>query len=330
MPAKRPRRNRLTSTCFDGPVSRVPTSRSAGLVFAVASALCFGGSGPIAKPLINAGLSPLHVAWLRLAGGALVMLPFAFGYLQVLRRERKLLIGYGVFAIAGVQVCYFAAIARIPVSVALLIEFLGPVIVLGWLRFVLHRPVTKTAAFGVAFALAGLACVVEVWSGMTFDPIGVLLGLAAAGCQATYFVLSDESSAVDPRALTSYGLLIGALIITVVARPWTMEWSLLTGEVTMAGAGVPALFAVLWVVLVGTVLAYLTGIVAVRNLTPSVAGGVAFLEPVVATVLAWMVLGEYLGPIQLLGGALILLGAYVAQRVAPVQREVELVGDSPN
>ncbi|GAA2792501.1 EamA family transporter [Saccharopolyspora taberi] len=301
--------------------------RSGALAVAVASAFCFGGSGPFAKPLITAGIPPLQVAWLRLAGGALLMLPFAIRHLAAARAQPGLLLGYGVFAVAGVQAFYFAAIARIPVSVALLIEFLGPVMVLGWIRFVRRRPVTRSAAVGVVVAVAGLACVVEVWSGLTFDPLGLLFGLAAAACQAAYFLLSDSGAEVEPRALTSFGLLTGAVLVSVIARPWEIEWSLMTADVELAGQTVPAVLCAVWVVLVGTVFAYLTGIVAVRGLSAPVAGAVAFLEPVVATVLAWLLLGEHLGPVQLVGGALILVGAFIAQRSAPpVPGERELVG----
>jgi drug/metabolite transporter (DMT)-like permease len=284
---------------------------------AIASAFCFGGSGPFAKPLITSGLTPLQVAWMRLAGGALLMLPFVFRHVDVLRKEPKLLLGYGVFAVAGVQVCYFAAIASVPVAIALLIEFLGPVVVLGWIRFVQRRPVTRAATVGVVLAVVGLACVVEIWSGLSFAPVGLLLALGAAACQAAYFLLSDSGAEVDPSALMSYGLLAGALIVTVIARPWQIDWSVLGGNVELAGHGVPALLAVGWIVVISTVLAYLTGIVAVRRLSPPVAGAVAFLEPVVATVLAWLLLGEELGSLQLVGGVLVLTGAYVAQRSAP-------------
>lgn len=254
------------------------------------------------------------------------MLPFALGHVSALRREPRLLLGYGLFAIAGVQACYFVAIARIPVSVALLIEFLGPVMVLGWIRFVRRRPVTRAAAVGTVIAVAGLALVVEIWSGTSFDPLGLMFGLAAAACQAVYFLLSDSGSRLEPRVLTSYGLLIGAAVVTVIARPWEIDWALLGGQVGLGGYRIPAVFAAGWVVVIGTVLAYLTGIVAVRRLTPPIAGAIAFVEPVVATVLAWLLLGEYLGPIQLIGGALILAGAWVAQSSAPAASpEPELV-----
>ncbi|QGK69877.1 EamA family transporter [Allosaccharopolyspora coralli] len=301
--------------------------RTTGLLFAIASAICFGGSGPAAKPLITAGLSPVQVAWLRLAGGALIMLPFALRHLDLVRREPRLLLGYGLFAIAGVQVFYFAAIATVPVGVALLIEFLGPVLVLGWIRFVQRRPVSRSAAIGVVLAVVGLAFVVEIWAGLGFDPVGLLLALGAAGCQAAYFLLSDRGSQVEPQALAAFGLLLGAVVVTFIAWPWRMDWSILAGSVEFAGTPLPAILALGWVVVVSTVLAYLTGIVAVRRLSPPVAGGVAFLEPVVATVLAWLLLSEELGPLQLLGGAVVLAGAYIAQRAAPSNvRDHELVG----
>lgn len=300
--------------------------RAAGVAVAVASALFFGGSGPFAKPLINAGLSPLHVAWLRLAGGALVMLPIALRHASALHRAPGLIIGYGLFAVAGVQVSYFAAIATVPVGVALLIEFLGPVLVLGWIRFVRRAPVSRSAVIGVLLAVVGLACVVELFSGLSFNPLGLLLSLGAAACQATYFLLSDSAEEVNPFALAGFGLLVGAAAVTAFARPWEIDFALLAGPVELAGHPIPAIGAVAWVVLGSTVLAYLTGIVAVRRLSPQIAGAVAFLEPVVATVLAWVLLSEELGPAQLVGGALILVGAYVAQRAAPADRTAGILG----
>jgi drug/metabolite transporter (DMT)-like permease len=72
-----------------------------------------------------------------------------------------------------------------------------------------------------------------------------------------------------------------------------------------------------WIVLIATVLAYATGVLAVRRLSPQVAGVVACLEAVIATVLAWVLLGEHLSAPQVVGGAVVLAGAYVAQRAVP-------------
>jgi drug/metabolite transporter (DMT)-like permease len=304
--------------------SQGSSEKGFGLGLALVSAVAFGGSGVAAKPLIEAGLDPLHVVWLRVAGAALVMLPLAVRHRALLRRRPALLAGFGLLAVAGVQACYFAAISRIPVGVALLVEYLAPALVLGWVRFVQRRPVTRAAALGVVLAVGGLACVVEVWSGLRFDALGLLLALGAACCQVGYFVLSDQGSdsgedAPDPLGVIAYGLLVGAAVLTLVARPWGMDWSVLSGTARMDGTPVAAWVLLGWIVLVATVVAYVTGVVAVRRLSPPVAGVVACLEAVVATVLAWVLLGEHLSAPQLVGGAVVLVGAFIAQSSTPAK-----------
>lgn len=308
--------------------------KGAGLGLALASALAFGGSGVAAKPLIEAGLDPLHVVWLRVAGAALLMLPLAVRHRALVRRRPALLAGFGLLAVAGVQACYFAAISRIPVGVALLVEYLAPALVLGWVRFVQHRPVTRAAALGVALAAGGLACVVEVWAGLGFDALGLFLALCAACCQVGYFVLADQGSdsgdaAPDPLGVIAYGLLVGAVVLTAVARPWTMDWSVLTRTAPMDGTPVAAWLLLVWIVLVATVVAYVTGVVSVRRLSPQVAGVVACLEAVIATVLAWVLLGEHLSAPQIAGGAVVLVGAFIAQSATPAKGAAEPVAVEP-
>ncbi|MER6675384.1 DMT family transporter [Streptomyces sp. NPDC000983] len=298
------------------------SGRGMGLGLALVSALAFGGSGVAAKPLIEAGLDPLHVVWLRVAGAALVMLPLAVRHRALVRQRPALLAGFGLLGVAGVQAFYFASISRIPVGVALLVEYLAPALVLGWVRFVQRRPVTRAAALGVVLAVGGLACVVEVWAGLGFDALGLLLALGAACCQVGYFVLSDQGSdsadeAPDPLGVIAYGLLVGAAVLTVVARPWSMDWGVLTRSADMNGTPVAAALLLSWIVLVATVVAYVTGVVSVRRLSPQVAGVVACLEAVIATVLAWVLLGEHLSAPQIIGGAVVLLGAFIAQSSAP-------------
>ena len=307
-------------------------ARNSGLGLALISAFAFGGSGPAAKPLIEAGMDPLQVTWLRVAGAALVMLPLVWRHRALLRSRPGLLAGFGLLAVAGVQACYFAALSRIPVGVALLIEYLAPALVLGWVRFVQRRPVTRSAAVGVVLAVGGLACVVEVWSGLRFDVLGLLLALGAAFCQVGYFVLSDHGSdgkdgkeTPDPLGVIAHGLLIGAVVLTVVVRPWNIDWHVLAGQADMDGTAVPGLVLLAWIVLVATVVAYLTGVVSVRRLSPQVATVVACLEAVIATVLAWVLLGEHLSAVQLAGGAVVLLGAFIAQSSTPRETPAEPV-----
>ncbi|MER7768286.1 EamA family transporter [Kitasatospora sp. NPDC096140] len=303
----------------------LPSGRTLGLGLALVSAFAFGGSGTAAKPLIEAGLSPLHVVWLRVTGAAVALLPIAYRHRDAVLRRPGLLLGFGLLAVAGVQACYFAAISRIPVGVALLIEYLGPPLLISYVKFVQRRPISRGSAIGAGIAVAGLACVVEVWNGLSFDALGVLFALGAACCQVGYFVLADAGRRgerpVDPLAVSAYGLLIGAVLLTAAARPWQADWSPLGGDVVMNGHTLPAFVPAVWMVLIATVLAYLTGVISVGYLSPPVAGVVANLEAVVATVLAWVLLGEHLGLPQIAGGLLVLAGAFAAQVSTPGAEE---------
>jgi drug/metabolite transporter (DMT)-like permease len=310
--------------------------RTVGLLLIVVSACAFGGSGTAAKPLMDAGLSPLDVVWLRAAGASLVLLPVLVRHRDLPRRRPGLLLGFGLFAVAGCQGLAFASLALIPVGVALLIEYLGPPMLLGYVRFVQRRRVSRQAVAGAVLALAGLCCVVQVWDGLGgLDPWGVLLALGAAFCQVGYFVLAEgvgsdqhrgdqhrgeqhreDRKPVEPIALSAYGLLIGTVVFTVAARPWAMRWSVFGHDVAMGGRQVPALLLLGWVVLIATVLAYVSGTAAVSRLSAPVAGVVASLEAVVGTVLAWVLLGQHLALPQIVGGLLVLTGACVAQTSA--------------
>jgi len=298
--------------------------RTVGLLLILVSACAFGGSGTAAKPLMEAGLTPLDVVWLRAAGASLVLLPVLIKHRRLPRRRPGMLLGFGLFAVAGCQGLSYASLALIPVGISLLIEYLGPALLLGYVRFVQRRRVTRQAAVGAALALAGLGCVVQIWDGFGgLNPWGVLLALGAAFCQVGYFVLAEgvgrqegtdaQREPVDPIALSAYGLLIGTLVFTAVARPWAMKWSVFAHDASMGGRHIPALLLLGWVVLIATVLAYVTGTAAVGRLSAPVAGVIASLEAVVGTVLAWVLLGEHLAAPQIIGGLLVLTGACVAQ-----------------
>ncbi|WP_127558722.1 EamA family transporter [Saccharospirillum alexandrii] len=291
-----------------------------GLGFALLSALAFGGAGAFAKPLMVAGMSPLHVTWLRLLGMVLILLPVAWHYRRLLRTQWRLLLAYGVFPIAGVQALYFGAVSRIPVAIALLIEFLGPVLVLLWVSLVRRQPVAGSAILGVALAVLGLAGLLEVWEGLVLDPLGLLLAAGAAVGQASFFLLSDAAQDdVEPLALISIGGVVAFLSLSLIAQPWALPWSILAGDITIAGMQTSAMVSVVWLGLIATALAYVTGVAAIRRLSAPVAGGVAYLEVVTAIVLAWLLLGEALSAVQLMGALVVIAGAFLAQRATPTE-----------
>jgi drug/metabolite transporter (DMT)-like permease len=200
--------------------------------------------------------------------------------------------------------------------------------VVAWIRFVRHAPLPRSAALGVAIALAGLACVVEVWSGLSLDLLGVLAGLGAAACQATFFLIVDRmSDKIDPLVMTAAGTTVATAALLAVASPWTMPWHVLASGVRFGDGTRPGWFIVVWLILVSTVIAYVTSVAAVHRLSAPVAGAVGYIEAVSAALVAWIVLGEHLSAVQLTGGAIVLTGAFVAQR-SVVPAEVT-VGETP-
>ncbi|MEO3823825.1 DMT family transporter [Actinomadura sp. B10D3] len=297
-------------------------TRAWGLFLAVLSSVCFGASGPFGKALIEAGLSPLQAVWMRIAVAALVLVPVAAVWrgraaARGLRPHLRALAVYGLTGVAGCQACYFVAASRLPVGVAILLEFSGPVIVLGWLRLVRRAPVHRTAAAGVAIAMAGLALVVQVWTGLSLDPVGLAAGLGAAACQASYFLIVDRlTGKVDPLVITTAGSVVAAAALAGLAAPWALPWDVLGAAVPVGGHTAPGWTLVAWIGIVSTVVAYLTGVAGLQRLSAQVGGAICYTEAVAAALIAWAALGERLTAVQMLGGAVVLTGAYIAQRAA--------------
>ena len=243
----------------------------------------------------------------------------------MVRRFWPQLLAYGLAGVAGCQGLYFVAASRLPVGVAILLEFTGPVLVVGWIRVVRGVPLARSAVIGVGIALIGLGCVVQVWSGTKLDPVGLAAGLGAAACQAVFFLVIDRLTGdVDTLVITAVGFRgrRGGAHRSGAAA-WTAPWHVLTSTVPLGRHSAPGWLLAGWLVGVSTLFAYLAGVVAVQRLSAPVAGAVGYVEAVAATLIAWVVLGERLAPVQLTGGAIVLVGAFVAQRaVAPVEPAV--------
>ncbi|MFC6081406.1 EamA family transporter [Sphaerisporangium aureirubrum] len=304
--------------------------RGAALAAAVVSAWCFGFSGTAAKFVGEIGLTPLQAVWVRMAGAAVllavilaVVRPSA---LRVPRGQGPFFAVYALVAVAGVQALFFLAITRLPVGVVLLLEYSSPVMVVLWVRFVRRLRLPRAAYGGAAIVVAGLCVVVEVWHGLALDGIGLTLGLVAAACCAGYFLMSDAYSAdVEPVGLITWGLAGAALVLTPLASPWQIPWASFGDAVTLSGLTVPAMLPTVVLIAVATVVAYVTGVYAVRRLSAAIGSTFASLEVVTGSVVAWFLLREHLGVPQIVGGAIVLGGALLAQSAtAGVSRTTEV------
>lgn len=296
----------------------VVVSPARGTALIVFSSCCFGTSGVLAKAAIDAGLSPQQVASARICLGAVLLLvgtallrPKA---LRVSRRALPTLIAYGVVGVALVQVLSYISVARLPIGVAILLEYLSPVLVTLWVRFVRGTRLHRAVWLGVTLAVAGLVLVAQVWDGLSLDTVGVLAGLATAACSATYFLLGERSVATsDSVGITTWGLVIGAVAVTVVAPPWSLPGGVVAASTAFGPWHVPVWVLLVAVASVSTVVAYLAGMASLRHLPSAVVSVLSLIEPLTSIVLAWVLLGQALSPPQVAGGVVLLTGAVIVQ-----------------
>jgi drug/metabolite transporter (DMT)-like permease len=299
-------------------------SGSGGAVLlALASSAAFGLSGSLARSLLDLGWSPAAVVTVRVSGAFAILLVPTLLLLRRIglpsSRQSARMIGYGLVAVAGAQLCYFSAVQYVSVGVALLLEYLAPVLLIGW-HWARHaRRPTREMLAGAGLSLVGLALVLDVTSGPTINPIGVAWGLGAALGLCAYFVLSENRNgeSTHPLLLTTAGTGIGGAAVALAGAFGFLPMAAQTGSTTLAGAAVPWWLPTLALIVISAVFAYLAGIVAVRRLGSSVASFVGLTEVIFAVAFAFVLLGQQPSPIQLVGGALVLAGITLVQRRRP-------------
>ena len=280
-----------------------------GFVLVVLAALCWGTSGITGDVVAErTGLDPLDIAWHRMAIGAAVLLAV---HLARTRPADRGPLGRGLWSRLGAvgvglavyQSAYFAAVATAGVSIATLVSLgLAPLLVAVGSAVLGHGRPDRATGTSLAVALAGLVLLVGVSAGEE-DGDAVLLGaLAAVGCAVAYagvVLLSAQVPAGVPT--TTVGFTAGAVLLTPVA--------------VLAGLDLTAdplgLLLLIYLGLVPTALAYGLFFTGVRAVPAAVASIVTLLEPLTATALAALLLGEQLAPTALAGGGL-MLGAVTA------------------
>ncbi|TQM28412.1 EamA family transporter [Microbacterium kyungheense] len=291
--------------------------RTTGLLMGVASALAFSSSGPFVKPLLEAGWSLGAALLVRMGVAGLILSPALVRAMVrqrgFLRRHYKLIVAFGLMPVLGCQLFFFSAMQRMPVAVALLIQYLAPVMLVAavWVR-TRKRP-SALVLWGSAVAMLGLVLVVDI-SGASFDLLGTLLALAAAVCVCAYFVISERAGDdLPPLALAASGLLTGALAMGVLCLTGILPFQAPAVTVVLAGTAVPWWMPLLWVAAVATTLGYALGVMAVPRIGSRVASFVGLSEVLFALMFAWIFLAEVPAPIQFAGGALILVGVVLVR-----------------
>lgn len=292
---------------------RQPSSAAAGLGLALLSSVTFATSGTFARSLIEAGWSAEAAVAARVGIAALVLAVPAVvslrGRWPVLRRNLGAIALFGLLAVAGAQACFFNAVRYLPIGVALLLEYLGIILVVGWMWLVHGQRPRRLTIAGSGAALLGLALVLDLTGTARVDPVGVLWGLGAGIGLAGYFVLSARSDAgLPPVVLASGGMAVGAAILVGLGLAHALPLRATFGAVAFAGHRTTWLVPILGLSLVAAVVSYVTGIGAARILGARLSSFVGLTEVMFAVLIAWLVLGELPTAVQLLGGALIVAG----------------------
>jgi drug/metabolite transporter (DMT)-like permease len=307
-------------------------SAGVGLGLALLSAVTFSTSGTFARSLIDAGWSAEAAVAARVGIAALLLaVPAALslrGKWHVLRRNLGMIGVFGLLAVAGAQMCFFNAVQYLPIGVALLLEYLGIILVVGWM-WVLHghRPRRLTVA-GSAAAVLGLVFVLDLAGGRRIDPVGVLWGVGAAIGLAAYFVLSARGDADLPStAMASGGMAVGAGVLLALGAAGALPLHATFGAVEFAGHRTSWLVPIVGLSLVAAVISYVAGIGAARILGAKLSSFVGLTEVMFAVLVAWLVLGELPTAVQLLGGALIVAGVALVRvdELRPQRRQAPMV-----
>jgi len=306
------------------------TSVTRGLLIGVLASVAFGTSGALAKPLMEAGWSPAATVTVRAGLAGILLLPFALtalrGNWNTVWQARWRILGMALIGVAGTQLVYFAALQRIPVSSALLIEYLAPLLLVAGVAVTTRRLPKAVVLIGSAVAIAGLLLIIGPIGGG--DAVGyVLAGIAAVGCALYYVIAARPAQGLPPVALASFGLVLGSLSLGVVGLTGLVPFEVALTEVHALGGLVPW-WAPLLLLAATTAVGYATSIHASQVLGSRLMSFVGMLEVVFASLFAWLVLGEGLGLFQVLGGVLILAGIALVRAEKAETAETEETMDA--
>jgi len=292
-----------------------------GYAMVAVAATLFAVNGTVSKVILKSGLSAEQLTELRCAGAVIALVLLAAATRRSLRvrlKDLPLLLALGVAGVALVQWSYFYAIARLEIGIALLIQFVGPILVALWARFAFGEHVRQRIWLALALALAGLTLIVEVWHRGRFSTAGIVAAVVAAITYAAYILLAEAGVRKrDPISLSAWGFFFAALFWSLLAPWWEFPVERVDDHVSLLGnlasEHVHVWLLMLWMVVLGTVVPFLLVVAALRQISATRAGITGMLEPLVAIVVAWAWLGESLELVQVGGAALTLAGICLAQ-----------------
>ncbi len=290
------------------------TGRFIGYVMVMSASILFGFNGNLSRLLFNAGISPVTLVEFRMLIGGACLLVVLIGWrrrgLKLPRRSIPWIIAFGL-SLALVTYTYFVAISRLPIAVALVIQFsasawmaLGEAI---WRR---HIP-SLYVLCAIVLTLGGVLLLTGVWhqSLNGLDSIGLLFALLSLVTYIAYLLLGRRvGRELPPMTATTYGAIVAGIFWLVVQPPWTIPASTFFG------------YHFLLIIVVGTVgmaIPFSLVLGSLRCLDATRVGIASMLELVAAGIIAYFWLAQLLDVWQILGGCLVMAGITLLQLESP-------------
>jgi drug/metabolite transporter (DMT)-like permease len=300
-----------------------PRRPGLGIALVATGAALFIVNACVSRVTLRAGVDPLTLTAVRITGTFVVLLAFAAVFRRdALRPPRGrlalLLVAHGLVGVAALQWTYFVAIDRLPVGMALLLEYQAPILVALWARFVQHERVRARMWLGLGLAWGGLAAATGIWRGLAFDTVGVVAGLGAAVSFAAYFLIGEHGvGRLDPLRVILWSFGVATVGLNALAPVTGFPTGLLDEQAPMlgrlAGLHAPVWLLLVWVMVMGTLLPFGVELVALRHLRATTVTMVAMLEPVGVSALGWLWFYEALDAVALVGGVAVVVGIVLAQ-----------------
>ena len=296
--------------------------RSSGTIICLASGAAFGAMAIFGKLAYDEGANVATLLAVRftLAAALFWLLVLARGAVHdvraLARRDVALGLGLGACGYALQAACYFVALERVDASLLSLLLYTFPAMVAVAAVALGRERVDRRRVTALVLASSGLVLGLAGAGTGEIDPLGAALGLGAAVVYTTYILVSQGIAGRVPARVLSALVCTGAAVLLTAGTALLGE--LRPGDVTAAGWGWLAGIAV-----VSTVVAIGLFFAGLRRVGPTTASILATVEPLVTVVLAFLVFGETLGPLQLAGGALVLAAVPVLHaRLAPRRRRL--------
>ena len=298
-------------------------SKHRGEFYLVLGAIFFSLNGVIVTLVLD-HMTTFRLAQVRAIGTFFLLFIITFiqdrKSLKAERREIPTLLFYGVFGYAMVQLGYFIGIAQgVPLSLVLIIEFTAPIWIVLWIKFVRKGAVANDMWVAIALSLLGLIFVAKVWEGFTFDLFGTLGALGAALALAVYFLMSQsQGTKRSAQAMVVWGMGVAGLFWSIILPIWNFPTQIFTTSINLPGRfsdySAPGWVLIAYIIVFGTMVPYLLVVGGIRRLSASTSSVIGMLEPVLAGAFAWIWLSQSWSVIQLVGGVIVLIGIYIADR----------------